>query len=276
MSNSLPYRAAWSRTLFQRVQGYADAVFAGFTKTAADGRKVIYPWGVLGRGYVLANEDDEKRLRQLFAVYLVVVTVVMAVAFSLGGYLGGLGAVALMLLGYAIYAVRLTARMEPTGERLPLIEAYRAQACSHSSRRLWSWTLTGIFLVCLGALMSVLTPENRTGLAFLIVVGIFCAAFGGWMLLLRRGAPPPAVAPPPPGQSAVGEELAFYITGDIGPIRAWFITIFGVVFSGLGIFLFIVDPAERSTWAGMALLCGLLAAWGIAMLVLRHREHRRR
>jgi hypothetical protein len=35
--------------------GYFDALTSNAFKTAPDGRKLFFPWGVLGRGYVLAS-----------------------------------------------------------------------------------------------------------------------------------------------------------------------------------------------------------------------------
>ena len=263
------------QALFQRIKDYADALFAGFTKTAQDGRKVFYPRGVVGRGYVIASEEDEERLKQKFAVFLVIVPILIVAGHVLWGYPGSLGVGALILVCYAIYVPRLTANMEPSGEGRSLTEAYRAQARKHSSARLWSWTITGIFVVCLGIAFSVSMPENATKFVFLIVVGGLLAAFSGWMLALRRGANPPAADPSPVGESVVAEEVGTYFTGDVGPVRTWFITIFGVLATGLFIFVFVIDPEDRVRSAGGIAIFGLIAAFGIAMLVLRHRGRHR-
>lgn len=263
------------QALIQRVQNYADALFAGFTKVGQDGRRIIYPWGFLIRGYVIASEEDERRLKKRFAVFVAVVPILMGAGFAIWGYLGSLGVGALIFVGYAIHVTRLTANMEPSGQGLSLIESYRAQARKHSPARLWSWTITGIFLGCFGIVASVLIPQNRAGFALLIGIGGFLAAFGGWMLALRSGAIPPVADSSPVGDSVVAEEVVTYVTGDVGPVRAWFITIFGLVFTGLGIFLFVIDSEERSTAAGITAMFGLIAAFGIAMLVLRYWDRHR-
>ena len=260
------------RDLTQLVQNYSDAVFAGFTKTAPDGRTVFYPWGAFGRGYVIASEEDERRLKQKYAVLVVVAPILMGAGYAVSGYLGVLAVGALSIVCTAIYVARLTANMEPSGERLSLTEAFRAQACKHTLRRLWSWTIAGIFLICLGIVVSVLTPEDRAGAALVIGIGVVISAFGGSMLALRRGANPSAAGPLPTGKSLVAEEVAAYITGDVGPVRAWTMAILGLLFVALGIFWFIIDPAERSSAAGLVAVCGLIAAFGVAMLVLRYRE----
>lgn len=258
------------QALIRRVRSYADALFAGFTKTAQDGRKIFYPRGAIGRGYVIASEQDEERLKQKFAVFLVIVSILIVGGQILWGYPGSLGAGALILICYAIYVTRLTANMEPSGEGLSLSEAYSAQARKHSPARLWSWTITGVFLVCFGIAASVSMPENAAKFVFLIVIGGLLAAFSGWMLALRRGANLEAAEPSPAGESVAVEEVGTYLTGDVGPVRTWFITIFGVLATGLFIFLFVIDPEDRVRWAGGIVLFGLIAAYGIAMLVVRH------
>ena len=44
--------------------GYFDALTSGYFKTAPDGRKLFFPWGVLGRGYAIDSEQDYERLRR--------------------------------------------------------------------------------------------------------------------------------------------------------------------------------------------------------------------
>jgi hypothetical protein len=259
------------QAFFRRVQNYADALFAGITKTAQDGRKVIYPRGFLARGYVIASEEDEKRFKQQFAVFLVVAPILIGAGYVSWGLPGSAGIGALILVCYAIYVKRLTANMEPSGDALSVTEAYRAQALKHSPARLWSWIITGIFCVCFGILACVLVPENSASFAFLIVIGVFLAAVGGYFLALRRGANPLAEGISLTGDSVAAEEAASYITGDVGPVRTWFLTIIGLVLTGVGVFMFIVDPAGRSTFTGFIAIFGLIAAFGIALLVLRYR-----
>lgn len=263
------------QALIQRIQNFADVLFAGFTKTAPDGRKVIYPWGFFIRGYVIATEQEEKRLRQGFAVFLVVAAILVGAGHALWGYPGSLGFGALILVGYAMLVTRLTTRMECSAEGTSVTELYRAQARKFHSTALWSWVITGFFLVGFSAVGSIILPETRTDAMFLVGIGTILVAFGGWMLVLRRGAGPPVTDPSPTGESVVAEEAAMFVTGDVGPVRAWVITILGLLFTGVCIFVLVIDPEERLGAFGATLLFGMVAALGIAMLVLRHRDRRR-
>ncbi|MBI5319014.1 hypothetical protein [Bradyrhizobium sp.] len=267
------------------VRGYTDALFAGFTKAAKNGRKVIYPWGLMGRGYVIATDEIEEQLKQRYAVSVVVVTILLGIAFSFGGFAGGLGVLILCLVGYVVYVKRLVAGMESSDEGLPLVEAYAATARAYSPRQLWSWVYCGLVLIGLG-IAVILTGQSGSikpelGILPELVVffgfGILVTAFGGWMLFLRRGVDQSgAAAPPPASKSIMAEEIGFYFTGQMGPLRAGLIAFFGLALSGAGIFMLLIDSAERSMeTVGMVVLFGLIAAWGIAELVLRYRERHR-
>ena len=43
--------------------GYFDALTSGTFKTTPDGKRLFFPWGTLGRGYIVGTETDYERLR---------------------------------------------------------------------------------------------------------------------------------------------------------------------------------------------------------------------
>jgi hypothetical protein len=43
--------------------GYFDALTSSYFKDGADGQKIFFPWGVLGRGYALPSDEAYDRLR---------------------------------------------------------------------------------------------------------------------------------------------------------------------------------------------------------------------
>jgi hypothetical protein len=260
------------RTPFHTASEFADALFAGFFRRAQDGRKVVHPWGSFVKGYVIPSEEDERRMKQQFAAFLVVVPILVFVIHAFWGFPGSLAAGALIVAGYAIQVRRLTASMEPSGEGLSLTESYRALALKHSPTSLWSWMVVGLFCICFGILASVLGSENRESFAFLIGVGVFLVVSAGYFFVLRRGANPTAADTSLTGEAVAAEEAAASITGNVGPVRLWFMTIIGLMFTGLGIFLFVIDPSDRLESAGFTAMFGLIAGLGIALLVLRHRQ----
>jgi hypothetical protein len=52
--------------------GYFDGLISGSFKTTQDGRRLFFPWGVLGSGYSIASERDYQRLRQQVKGYMIV------------------------------------------------------------------------------------------------------------------------------------------------------------------------------------------------------------
>jgi hypothetical protein len=66
--------------------GYFDALTSGYFKTAPDGRKLFFPWGVLGRGYTINSEPDYERLRRQVKAYTVVSLVLIVGVTALQAY----------------------------------------------------------------------------------------------------------------------------------------------------------------------------------------------
>ena len=57
--------------------GYFDGLTSGSFKTAQDGRRLFFPWGVLGSGYAIASEQDYQRLRRQVKAYMVAMLVLV-------------------------------------------------------------------------------------------------------------------------------------------------------------------------------------------------------
>ena len=66
--------------------GYFDGLISGSFKTTQDGRRLFFPWGVLGSGYSIASERDYQRLRQQVKGYMIVSLVLIIASGSFEGY----------------------------------------------------------------------------------------------------------------------------------------------------------------------------------------------
>ena len=168
---------------------YFDALMSSWFKTLPDGRKLFYPRGAWGRGYIIASERDYKRLRQQIKVYLIVMLVLMIGASVSPGYLWILG-LGVLLLGfyYLVFAPYCVRGLQPSDERLSLQDSYTNEALAFSTKRLWSMVIGSIAVVGLGIVMLVFDPDSRLGAVAIIVICGFSAAVFLWMLLLRRRA----------------------------------------------------------------------------------------
>jgi hypothetical protein len=173
--------------------GYFDAMTKGCFKTAQDGRNLFFPWGVLGRGYTIASEQDNLRLQQQFKVYMVVSLVLIISAGSLDRYFVGAVIVALSLGFYLVWMRYLLRRLQPSDESLSLRESITSQAHAHSAVGLWLLEITALAMVGGGILIFIVDPGNW----LIALIGIFLFGLGAvkfaHMLVLRRRV---AVSPP--------------------------------------------------------------------------------
>lgn len=168
--------------------GYFDGLASGSFKTAQDGRRLFFPWGVLGRGYAIASEQDYERLRRQVKWFMIVS---FALIIGLGSFKGNLASivVAFPLIGfYLISMLYLLPRLERSGERLSLQESVTSQARAHSLVGLWLLEIAALVFVGGGILMFIGDPGSRLiALASIIFFGL-CAAKVTHMLVLRHRA----------------------------------------------------------------------------------------
>jgi hypothetical protein len=117
---------------------YFDFLTSGYFKTEPDGRKLFFPWGVLGRGYAIASEQDFQRLQRQIKIYMVVSLVLVLGSASLEGDLFGL-AVATLLIGfYAVWSQYLLRGLQRSDERLSLQEAMASRG-AYLARWSFGW-----------------------------------------------------------------------------------------------------------------------------------------
>jgi len=179
--------------LSQLIQNYLDAWTSSIFKTGKDGRRLFFPRGVLGRGYVVASEQDYERLvRQTKALCLV--GLVLGLGFTTLGVLLErylalfIGAAVLLFLYHVAVVPYLVRGMRPSDERLSLKGAYTSEAITLKPAHLW-WLEIGLLVgVGVGVVTLIVDPANwLTALTLIILCGLL-AAFGLWMIILRRRA----------------------------------------------------------------------------------------
>jgi hypothetical protein len=149
--------------------GYFDGLTSGSFKTTEDGRRLFFPWGVLGSGYAIASE------------------LVLVIASGMyEPYLAPLAAAALLVCFYLAWMWRVLPRLQRSDEKLSLQESMRSQARAHGAVSLWLLEIVSIALVVAGVAMLVFDPGSRlTALACTVFFGL-CAAKIARLLVLRH------------------------------------------------------------------------------------------
>jgi Ca2+/Na+ antiporter len=166
--------------------GYFDGLTSGSFKTTEDGRRLFFPWGVLGSGYAIASEQDYLRLRQQVKAYMVVTLVLVIVSGMYEPYLAPLAAAALLVCFYLVWMRRVLPRLQRSDEKLSLQESMTSQARAHGAVSLWLLEIVSIALVVAGVAMLVFDPGSRlTALACTVFFGL-CAAKIARLLILRH------------------------------------------------------------------------------------------
>ncbi|MGA7072136.1 hypothetical protein [Bradyrhizobium sp.] len=102
--------------------GYFDALSGANFKTGQDGSRLFFPWGILGRGYAIASDEDYRRLQQQIKVYMIVSLVLILVLGPMVGYLSTFVMV-IPLTGFYLVWMRYALRgLKKSDERLTLRE----------------------------------------------------------------------------------------------------------------------------------------------------------
>jgi hypothetical protein len=177
------------RTSGESNVGYFDALAAASFKTAQDGRRLFFPWGVLGRGYVIESEQDSKRLEREIKIFMIVSLIVVVGLGSLGSYLQSFVIAALLMGLYAVRAWYLIRRLQRPDERLSLKESSALQARAHSATSLWLLEIGSLALVGGSILMFFVAPGDRLiPFAGIVLFGACAAKFA--LQLVQRNREP--------------------------------------------------------------------------------------
>jgi hypothetical protein len=167
--------------------GYFDGLTSSSSKTTPDGHRLFYPWGVLGRGYVIGSEREYERLRRQIKIYLIVGMAVTAGPTLFRAYLVAVVALAAWSAFYIAWTFQLLRGLQPSHERLSLRESMATQAREQSLVLLWILEIAAIGFVAGGVLILVFDPGKWLGATAGILFFGLCAACVACMLVMRRG-----------------------------------------------------------------------------------------
>ena len=166
--------------------GYFDGLTDASFKKGLNGQVVFYPWGTLGHGYEIPNDDTYHTIRAFVKRYLVVaIPLVILVGIAVGWLYSFLTLVPL----YVFYLLRIrefTQGLIKSGESLTLAESYRTQARSHSLVTLWVLQVCSVLFVTVGVLMLFVgTQGPLIPIACILFFGL-CSIAIGFMIREKR------------------------------------------------------------------------------------------
>lgn len=155
-------------------------------KLDAQGRQLFFPWGALGRGYVVPSETEHARLLEILSRMTKVGMVGVILLVSLVRP----RSLALLILpptclAHHLWVRRTTRGWPPTEERLSMRESFAAQAIAVGWPLLWALLLGSLLFVVAGIYLLIVRPDEwSTSVAAILFFGV-CSAAYSWMIWLR-------------------------------------------------------------------------------------------
>lgn len=169
-------------------KGYFNALTAGYFKTATDGRKLFFPWGAMGRGYVIPSQQDYERLHRQMKLYTILSLVLIIAPIAWRYYLVGFAVATLLIVFYAGWARYLVRGLQPSEERMSVSDNMATQARTHNTATLWLLEAASLLFVAIGIAMLMIEPGKWIiSLSTIVFFGL-CAAVLVKMILLNRRA----------------------------------------------------------------------------------------
>lgn len=158
--------------------GYFDGLASGVIKKDQQGRGVYYPWGILGKGYVLPDEARETAIKKtLILFYQMLFGLIFLHLFVFKNMLL-ISLAGLVMIGWFLFKSRqLTADCAISTEKLTMKEAYTNSAQKHNVYVLWFFLVVAVIATVMGLLM-LLVGKTWIGMIFTLISGGTVAAIG--------------------------------------------------------------------------------------------------
>jgi len=166
--------------------GYFNALTAGYFKTGADGRKLFFPWGAMGRGYAIPSEQHYERMHRQLKIYMIASLVLIIAPIAAQFYLTGFIVAAVLMLFYVAWTPFLKRGLQPSAERMSVRDNIATQARIHNKGMLWAMEIASIVFVAGGIAMLIFDPRQWMIALLSIVLFGFCTIVIGRMIMLRR------------------------------------------------------------------------------------------
>ena len=164
---------------------YFDGMADGKFKTDARGRLLFYPWGILGKGYVLPDEYKKKEIRKFVKLCCIVFWPLMTGTAIFIGWKFSFIMLFLILLYYNFEASKLLKGTPVADEKLSFKEKYSSSARSHRLGTLWMIAIfSALFLLSSIAIFL----RNKDARLFGLACVIFFAGstfIHGYMIKLK-------------------------------------------------------------------------------------------
>ena len=157
--------------------GYFDGLASGIIKKDKDNNPVYYPWGVLGKGYVLPSAERETEIKNMVILfYQLFFGVFFVHLFLLKNALIFALLVLALVIWFLVKSKQLTKDCPKSGEKLTLKEGYTNSAKAHNKTVLWILLVVAVIATLAGIAMLFSGKLFLPGLIIALLFGASSAA----------------------------------------------------------------------------------------------------
>ena len=165
--------------------GYFDGLVASGFKKDNSGRTLYYPFGTFGRGYVILDDNKEKRIRSSLKRFYFIS---LPILIGTGMIFGWLYAIFLLIpvLLWAILLPKLLVKgLQPCSTKMKVSDSIESSAEAHSRGMLWFLFIGGSLFTLMGLFILISDPERSIMAILTIAFFGLCTLITGWMLLRK-------------------------------------------------------------------------------------------
>ena len=157
--------------------GYFDGLASGIIKKDKDNNPVYYPWGVLGKGYVLPSAERETEIKNMVILfYQLFFGVFFVHLFLLKNALIFALLVLALVIWFLVKSKQLTKDCPKSGEKLTLKEGYTNSAKAHNKTVLWILLVVAVIATLGGIALLFTSKLFISGLIMTLLFGTSSAA----------------------------------------------------------------------------------------------------
>lgn len=164
------------------LDSFSDPLF----KKSKSGESIFYPWGVLGKGYVVTSDSEADRIRATLKWCNFGAIMVSIMCLQVLGLVYSLIFVGIYYVGYTLWTGSVTKRMAVSSEKLRLSETVERTVIHYSIWYLVLMLVSALVLCILAGIMYFAEPEER----FMAAIGFIffggCSLWFVYMLYVRR------------------------------------------------------------------------------------------
>ncbi len=166
--------------------GYFEGLTASSFKTDENGQVIFYPWGKIGKGYILSSEEKQTEVRKFVKLYCVIS---LPLIIGIGIVLGWLYAFIILPLFFTWYYVAITKHLKDLSKsdvKLTIKESATSSAKAHNVVTLWLMLIGSGLFVLAGVFILIVNKEEWVTVLMCITFFGACSFAFAYMIKQRN------------------------------------------------------------------------------------------